>query len=122
MEEMKQTNTKIMSITLCMLLMAATVLPVAEAVNTAEEQICGHINGSSTKYFMTGLILLHYEVIVDTWFIYGFRAIAVLCIQYQDEIPVGCFLLGPRYYFDFDDYSCEGFVGYFMIRAMLTEI
>jgi hypothetical protein len=121
MKEMKQTNAKIVSITLCTLSMAATVFPVAVAVNTTEEQICGHIKDSSTKYLMTGLILLHYEVIVDTWFIYGFRAIAVLCIQYQNEIPVGCFLLGPRYYFDFDDYICEGFVGYFMIRAVVTE-
>ena len=116
---MKRTNTKIVSIALCTLLFA-TALPVAEAVNIAEEKIYENMISSSTKYFMAGIILLDWEIIVNTPFIYGFRAIAVLSIEYRDGEPVNYQFLGPRCYIDFDDFSCEGVLGPFFIRAVLT--
>lgn len=117
---MKRRNIKTVSIMLCTLVIAI-MIPIAEAVNTIEEKIDENTTLSSIKYFMVGIIRLHYEVIVDYWFIYGFRTIAVLCIEYQNEAPVDFYLLGPRHYIDFDDFGFEGIVGPFIIRGVLTE-
>ena len=117
---MKQRNIKTVSIMLCTLVIT-TMMPMAEAVNTKEEKIDENIILSSTRYFMVGIIRLHYEVIVDYWFIYGFRAIVVLCIEYENETPVDLYLLGPRHYIDFDDFGFEGIVGPFIIRGVLTK-
>ena len=117
---MKQRNIKTVSIMLCTL-MIATMIPMAEATNITEEKIGETTTLSSTRYFMAGIIRLHYEVIVDYWFIYGFRTIAVLCIEYQNETPVGFYLLGPRHYIDFDDFGFEGIFGPFIIRGVLTK-
>lgn len=117
---MKQRNIKTVSIMLCTLVIA-TMIPMAEATNITEEKIGENTTLSSTRYFMAGIIRLHYEVIVDYWFIYGFRTIAVLCIEYQNETPVGFYLLGPRHYIDFDDFGFEGIFGPFIIRGVLTK-
>jgi hypothetical protein len=117
---MKQRNIKTVSIMLCTLVIAI-MMPIAEAANTMEEKKGENSTLSSIKYFMVGIILLHYEVIVDYWFIYGFRTIAVLCIEYQNEAPVDFYLLGPRYYIDFDDFCFEGIIGPFVIRGVLTK-
>lgn len=117
---MEQRTIKTMSITLSMLVIA-TMIPMAEAANTTEGKIGENTTPSSTRYYMVGIIRLHYEVIVDYWFIYGFRVITVLCIEYQDENPGDFSLLGPRYYIDFDDFSFEGELGPFFICGMLRE-
>lgn len=117
---MKQRNIKTVSIMLCTLVIAI-MMPIAETVNIIDEKIGDNETLSSIKYFMVGIIRLHYEVIVDYWFIYGFRTIAVLCIEYQNEAPVDFYLLGPRHYIDFDDFGFEGIVGPFIIRGVLTE-
>ena len=106
---------------LCMLVVATTVVSVVDATISTDERENDLFIHSSMKYRMIGFILLDYEYIVDTLFIYGFRAIVVLCITYENEEPVDIRLLGPSNYISFDDYSCDGFLGYFVIWGTLTS-
>ena len=118
---MRPTQTKTLSIMLCMLVVATTVVSVVDATISVDERENNLLSNSSIKHSMIGFILLDYEYIVDTLFIYGFRAIAVLCITYENEEPVDVRLLGPSNYISLSDYRCDGFLSYFVIWGTLTS-
>ena len=119
-EEMKYISKKNVSIALSMLLFATT-LPVADAININEGKLNNKTYTSSTKFFMIGIIRLDWEIVLDIPIIYGFWPILVLCLEFQNEKIVNYHLLRPQNYIDFNDFICNGVMGPFTIRAILTE-
>ena len=117
---MKYISKKNVSIVLSMLLFATTI-PVADTININEEKMNNKTYTSSTKFFMIGIIRLNWEIILDIPIIYGFWPILVLSLEIQNDKIVDYHLLGLQNYIDFNDFICNGVMGPFTIRAILTE-
>jgi hypothetical protein len=116
---MKTKTRQITSITLGTLVIA-TMFPVADAGILSEKETIAHVDYTPTSFYMVGFVLLDWEVIVHELFLYGFRVLMVICIEYQEINPIKTWLLGPRTYIDFDDYFVDGVVNTFTICALLT--
>jgi len=115
---MKKKTVKILSVAFVMLVFA-TSLPFASALNT-EEQNIDETTPSSYQFFMIGIVSPSFgETSRRVPYHDGFYPVFVITNMVQRGFvgPVLGFIDGPIY---FEDYEIKGYVGAFFVCAQLT--